>query len=535
MARHLFGGIADYVISVGASNQATLEPGASVTLWNMRSGGTQYTDLVDTDGVTPISSTLTADAYGAIPEFYGPDNVEALYPDANGGSGPRRRMTAIDLDATIADLTASTVQASTVQAAGDLLVATTASTLDRLPVGTSGQVLIADSIAPSALRWGNGWRRRDLPDEVLAESLTDDAPTVSLNGPQSTSSIPSAQAKVTPDTGPFLYLGAGGFQFGATFPDTELYLPTSRYPNTYSSGQSNWAVEFMTDGDTVGMQFKYISSATKYRISVDGRMLTDLPQLTGAASSGSRYELQLTWATAKPRRIRFDFTTMPFGGVFLPPGATIWKPTSLGGRLAVLGDSICDGSGQNTGYGIGTWFYRVARMMGCTDAWDQARGGTGYITPGSYAILGDRVAGDITPYSIDRLIVWAGYNDNGGDQGAIGTAADSLYAALKTACAPGADIYVIGCWDPTGSPASSISATTATLKASALSAQLPFIDNLTGDVYDGAGNLVAAQGPWMTSQLTAGYVGADNVHPTDAGHAYLARRIVEAIKALMPA
>ncbi|MEW2635929.1 SGNH/GDSL hydrolase family protein [Streptomyces sp. NPDC048389] len=541
MARHRFGGIADYVISLGADDAATLEPSTTVTAWNAASDGTQYTDLVETDGATPIT-TLTTDANGALPEFFGPDGVRSMYLDANGGAGPRRRTVATDLgdDLTTVenDLSALTGTALTTDAittAGDLLAGTGVTTVARVGVASDGMTLVADSLQTTKMRWSSAWRRRDLPDPVLAETLTDDTPTIQVNGPQSTSSIPSAQAKLTPDTGPFLYLGAGDFEFGSTFPDTELYRPTSRYPNTYSSGQSNWAVEFMTDASTFGIQFKYMSSATKYRLTVDGRKVTDLPQLTGASSEGSRHELQVTFATAKPRRIRFDVTTFPFGGLFLGPGATAWKPTSRGGRLGVLGDSISGGSDENAGSGIGSWFYRAARMLGCTDAWNQSRGGTGYITPGSYTTFGNRVAGDIDPYSFDRLIVWGGYNDSGGDQGAIGTAAEALFDSLKAAAVPGCDIYVLGCWSPLGSPTATLTNTDATLKAAALAEGLPFISPITGSVYDAAGTLLDTQGAWITTANATGYIGGDGVHPNDSGHAYLARRIVEALKVLMPA
>ncbi|WP_304455868.1 SGNH/GDSL hydrolase family protein [Nocardiopsis sp. YSL2] len=98
MARHLFGGIADYVITLGADNAATLQPGAAVTAWNASSGGAQYTDLTDTDGVTEIpGGELTADAVGAVQEFMGPDEVRSVYLDANAGAGPRRRAVAIDI------------------------------------------------------------------------------------------------------------------------------------------------------------------------------------------------------------------------------------------------------------------------------------------------------------------------------------------------------------------------------------------------------------------------------------------------------
>ncbi|WP_225794801.1 glycerophosphodiester phosphodiesterase [Streptomyces aculeolatus] len=113
MARHLFGGVADYVIALGTDDAATLQPGASVTCWNAISGGSQHTDLLTGVDSTPIEGgTLTADSNGAVPEFFGPDGVTELYFDANAGGGPRRRAVATDLGSDIsgvrADLDAHT-------------------------------------------------------------------------------------------------------------------------------------------------------------------------------------------------------------------------------------------------------------------------------------------------------------------------------------------------------------------------------------------------------------------------------------------
>ncbi|MGK5531528.1 glycerophosphodiester phosphodiesterase [Streptomyces sp. URMC 129] len=92
MARHLYGGVAEYVIAKGTANAAILQPGATVTCWSAESGGSQYTDLLMSDGVTPIAGgELEADATGALPEWYGPDGVTSLWLDASGGEGPRRR------------------------------------------------------------------------------------------------------------------------------------------------------------------------------------------------------------------------------------------------------------------------------------------------------------------------------------------------------------------------------------------------------------------------------------------------------------
>jgi lysophospholipase L1-like esterase len=319
-------------------------------------------------------------------------------------------------------------------------------------------------------------------------------------------------------TGPFAFMGAGGLQIGAGAPDTSYALPTSKYPNTYASGQSVWSVEFGTDAQIFQVRMKYISAATMYRLSIDGRKVTDLMQSSGGTTAGSGHLITFDLGSAAPRRIRLDFTTFPFGGVYLPPTATMWQVPSQGGRFMVFGDSLSDGSAQNNGFGAGTWF----------------AGGTGYITPGSYATFADRLAADVIAWAPDRLVLWGGYNDNGGNQTTIGTAAASLYAAIKAGL-PSCQVYVIGCWSPIATPATSVSNTDATLRTAAAGAGFPFISPLTGGCYDATGTLVATQGAWINSGNIAGYIGGDAVHPTDAGHIYLSRRITAALRALMPA
>ncbi|MEU0787577.1 SGNH/GDSL hydrolase family protein [Streptomyces sp. NPDC006173] len=385
------------------------------------------------------------------------------------------------------------------------------------------------------------WRQRHLPDAAVADTLySGAAPTIST---AQTTTPTTGYIKYSPSgvtlagtdvTGPFTYLGAGGFQIGASAPDTSYTLPTSKYPNTYASGQSVWSVEFGTDAQIFQVRMKYISTATMYRLSVDGRKVTDLMQSSAGTTAGSGHLITIDLGSAAPRRIRLDFATFPFGGVYLPATATMWQVPAQGGRLMVFGDSLSDGSAQNTGAGAGTWFARAARLLGATDAWEQARGGTGYVTVGSYATLADRLATDVIAWAPDRLIVWAGYNDNGSNQATLKTAVDSLYASIKAGL-PNTQVYVLGCWSPTATPATSVSNTDATLRTAAATAGFPFISTLTGSCYDATGTLVATQGAWITSANAAAYIGADSVHPTDAGHVYLSRRATAALRALMPA
>jgi len=397
------------------------------------------------------------------------------------------------------------------------------------------------------------WRRRHLPDPVVVDSLyAGSAPSIGTaqTGTPTATYVKYAPAGVTLSgsdvTGPFTYLGAGGVQVGTGTPDSTYVLPTSRYPNTrtnLSSSQAVWTVEFGTDAQIFQLRFNY-QTAGMYRLSIDGRKVTDLMQAVGGTTAGSTHLMTVDLGSAAPRVIRFDFYTVPFGGVFLPPGATMWSTVPNGGRFMVFGDSLSDGSAINTGGGAGTWAHRTGRLLGSNDVWDEARGGTGYVTAGSYATLANRVATDVVAWSPSRLVVWAGYNDNGGSQPAISTAAASLYSTIRSGL-PACEVYVIGCWSPTGSPGASITNTDATLRAAAAAAGYPFISPITGAIYDSTGALVTTHGAWITGTGRVGattgtgnadvYIGTDAVHPTDAGHVYLSRRIAAAIRELMPA
>jgi hypothetical protein len=96
VARHLFGlSPADFAMQkVGV--ELHLVPGATGTVWDAVSGGSQLTDLTDLDA-SPIS-VVTADSNAQV-GFYGPDTVTTLYLDF--GFDTRFLMSATDLGADI--------------------------------------------------------------------------------------------------------------------------------------------------------------------------------------------------------------------------------------------------------------------------------------------------------------------------------------------------------------------------------------------------------------------------------------------------
>jgi chitosanase len=137
---------------------------AAGTAWTARSGGTRITDLADAGGVPLADGLLLTDGGGAIPPFMGPTaGTEQLWVDFGSG---RYLLTTTDLPGRVDAVesaavgtfgtTAGTyaqgndsrivgaVQRGTVTTKGDLLVATGAGSLTRLPVGSGGQVLTVD-------------------------------------------------------------------------------------------------------------------------------------------------------------------------------------------------------------------------------------------------------------------------------------------------------------------------------------------------------------------------------------------------------
>lgn len=171
--------MADYVISVGTGNAATLEPGAVVTCWNASIGGSQYTDLTDTDGTTPLP-TLFADSNGAVPEFFGPDDVIEMYLDANGGAGPRRR--------TLTTSIRSYTDAKFLPLAGGTRTGTVTASLTASTSVSAASLVSTDTFdryrrdAAGRQDWGDGATARDtnLYRDAANSLKTDDSFTVSL-------------------------------------------------------------------------------------------------------------------------------------------------------------------------------------------------------------------------------------------------------------------------------------------------------------------------------------------------------------------
>lgn len=136
----------------------------------------------------------------------------------------------------------------------------------------------------------------------------------------------SGATQVKPNDARYRYLGAGGMGYGARYPDTILYMPSSRYDYTYGSPQS-YGIEFSHTGTEFETVWKYLNQYTSYRLWIDGVRVSILPQggITGIAV-GYSFKLTTTFSARATRTIRVDTGYMPFRGTFIASGDTLAAP-----------------------------------------------------------------------------------------------------------------------------------------------------------------------------------------------------------------
>jgi lysophospholipase L1-like esterase len=186
-------------------------------------------------------------------------------------------------------------------------------------------------------------------------------------------------------------------------------------------------------------------------------------------------------------------------------------------RIAVVGDSYTTG-GELGGLGSKGWTTRAWQLLarqGIAVAPDvAAEGGAGYGTRGNHGSVFEDLTADVVKPD-DALVVFFGSrNDQGVDPTQLSVLAWGTYQ-LARRTAPSAKFLVIGPPWPTADPPDAVLRIRDALKYQAGVAGATFIDPI-------------AQG-WFVDRPEL--IGKDGVHPTDAGHAYIAEKIAPLIGA----
>ncbi len=188
-------------------------------------------------------------------------------------------------------------------------------------------------------------------------------------------------------------------------------------------------------------------------------------------------------------------------------------------RVAVIGDSYTTG-GEEGGLGPNGWtaraWQRLAQQGMPITADVGAEGGAGYGTRGNRgSLFEDLTARTVKPD--DELIVFFGSRN---DQAVDPTQLSILTwgtLSLARRIAPSAKLLVIGPPWPTADPPMEILRIRDVLNYQAETAGAAFIDPIAAG--------------WFVDQPQL--IGPDGVHPTDAGHEYMAEKIAPLISAQM--
>jgi hypothetical protein len=160
----------------------------------------------------------------------------------------------------------ATIKPSLVDAKGDLIAGTAADTVDRLAVGTNGQVLTANSSTSTGLQW----QSLSTQTVTLIETLT---PSAAVTAQFTTGSISSAYSFYT-----IFYVLSNGFSINlrrsgstitaANYNSQEIGATTGAATvNSVVSGQTSWALYDATTPSTVSNSFtffNYAGSASQY-------------------------------------------------------------------------------------------------------------------------------------------------------------------------------------------------------------------------------------------------------------------------------
>jgi len=190
-------------------------------------------------------------------------------------------------------------------------------------------------------------------------------------------------------------------------------------------------------------------------------------------------------------------------------------------RIAVIGDSYTTG-GDLGGLGTKGWTARAWRELATyripVSADVGAEGGAGYGTRGNHgSVFEDLTSRTVKPD--DKLVVFFGSrNDQGVDPAQLSILAYGTFQ-LARRIAPSATFLVIGPPWPTADPPAAVVRIRDALQYQAGVAGATFVDPIAERWFVGHPELI----------------GADGVHPTDAGHAYMADKIAPLIAADLPA
>ena len=305
-----------------------------------------------------------------------------------------------------------------------------------------------------------------------------------------------------------------------------------------SSGWSSFEVEFWVNGDRFTFWSVQGGVQSDMRVYVDDMPLTNDWVLNTTTGYDTQY-YKVVFATSRMRRVRLMLSGfMTFTAILVPGTSDIWAAPRRY-RAAIIGDSYVQGghNGGSEGYVMGAGLCNQIALLTGWEVFNMGQGSTGYTNNGGNAGGKDvygassrlTALGALPP--LDLVMVYGSGNDSSASQSTLVNAANALWNAIPT-YQPNAKIIVAGMepGTPAGFDPSLLDQANTYLKnAAAANANISgFIDmrpttSVPGDKWvEGTGN---AGTPNDTGSQDF-FVGPDTVHPTRAGYANMAARMV---------
>ncbi len=320
-------------------------------------------------------------------------------------------------------------------------------------------------------------------------------------------------------------------------------------PVTATGGNNGWRgaaqsimfqVSFMTDEtsfqiETSGGTFPIFS------IYVNGVPLT-LGVGSLAANGTSINYAQLVFATKAVRQITVELPTgTDFLGVLTSTKTSkVWAPSIPNNfRMAITGSSFISGSAQHPVTTSLAWGSLTAKLMNCSDYWQDANGaGSGYIA-GTNFFTASRFNA-LVAYAPDVVVIAGGGINDANIVPAVSVATEqaAVLAYLKQlrAALPAALILVIGAEAGAKGPTTAI----FNMELAAAQGVAQFAD---ANCFFIPQSSTSAESAWVsgtgTTAATNGtgnseiYIGADTTHPVQAGCLYYAQRSANGIMNLL--
>lgn len=369
-------------------------------------------------------------------------------------------------------------------------------------------------------------RYSPLTRNMVGATVMSSPPTVTLGAAAGATTLPGS-ATVGPSDPRIRVEGAAGqLKPSATqyMQALQSILSNVAQPPT-SGGLQSIRYAFDFDGQKFEIPVFTQANGQVYRIWVDEQPATaDLVTL-GATDGTARY-LLVDFGTRALRRIVIETEGgFLFGGIRVLPTDTVMPPKNPSPvRFAVVGDSMAQGTGASRN-GL-AYVPTLGRLLGWPDTCSLGVGGTGLLNAGtnnSYAYPG-RLSDLQALGQVDVIMVQGTVNDEQAQYvGQMQSALVSYLATLR-GLYPAAKLITTSSMQVAQDTGATPTSINAERKAAAAAAGVDYIDMfapIEGRWFSGTGNAGAPNGTGNNDY----YRSSDLVHPSQAGHDYVARRL----------